>query len=168
MQGARLFGRVLEKHAIKSTFFTSVSEFALARKGSYPVFLQVERIDHGVRCTESPALVQRLSAQQTPLTVCPLSNIKLCVFETMAQHNLPELLAAGLNVTVNSDDPAYFGGSINVNFVELFKAHPRLGAKEAWQLARNSIESSFVSPEQKSQWLAKLNACFIDAGATLQ
>jgi adenine deaminase len=127
--------------------------------------LQVERIDHGVRCTESPALVQRLAAQQVPLTVCPLSNIKLCVFDTMAQHNLPELLEAGLNVTINSDDPAYFGGSVNVNFVALFQAHPGLGAQHAWQLAKNSIQSSFVPQDQKDQWLAQLDACFRSAGA---
>ena len=129
--------------------------------------LQVERIDHGVRCTESPALVRRLATQQTALTVCPLSNIKLCVFQTMEQHNLPALLEAGLNVSVHSDDPAYFGGSINVNFVELFQAQPSLGAQDAWQLAKNSILASFVSQEQKNLWLAQLQACFIAAGATL-
>jgi adenine deaminase len=79
--------------------------------------LQVERIDHGVRCTESPALVQRLARERMPLTVCPLSNVKLCVFPTLAQHNLPALLDAGLCATVNSDDPAYFGGYLNDNFV---------------------------------------------------
>ncbi len=127
--------------------------------------LQVERIDHGVRCMESPALVDRLAQQQTPLTVCPLSNIKLCVFTSMEQHNLPALLNAGLKVTVNSDDPAYFGGSVNVNFVQLFEAHPTLGAKEAWHLAKNSIESSFATQVQKDQWLAQLNTAFVAAGA---
>ena len=130
--------------------------------------LHVERIDHGVRCVESDALVQRLVSSQVPLTVCPLSNIKLCVFKTMQQHNLPALLSAGLNVTVNSDDPAYFGGSVNVNFTELFKAHPALGAKEAWQLAKNSIEASFVSQDQKNQWLAQLNDFFTAALAVQQ
>jgi adenosine deaminase len=77
--------------------------------------LQVERIDHGVRCVESSGLVQRLAALRMPLTVCPLSNVKLCVFPTMAQHNLPALLEAGLCVTLNSDDPAYFGGYLNQN-----------------------------------------------------
>jgi adenosine deaminase len=128
--------------------------------------LQVERIDHGVRCTESPPLVERLAQQQIPLTVCPLSNIKLCVFASMEQHNLPALLEAGLKVTVNSDDPAYFGGSVNVNFLQLFQAHPTLGAKEAWQLAKNSIEASFATQLQKNQWLAQLQAAFVAAGAT--
>ena len=128
--------------------------------------LQVERIDHGVRCVESDALVQRLVSTQVPLTVCPLSNIKLCVFKTMQQHNLPALLNAGLNITVNSDDPAYFGGSVNANFTELFEAHSDLGAKEAWQLAKNSITASFVSPEQQTVWMEQLNACFEKAGAT--
>lgn len=129
--------------------------------------LQVERIDHGVRCTEDPILVQRLIEQRIPLTVCPLSNIKLCVFPEMAQHNLPALLQAGLNVSVNSDDPAYFGGSINVNFLELFRAHPVLGAKEAWQLSKNSIEGSFATTEQKNHWLEQLDAAFVAAGARL-
>ena len=128
--------------------------------------LQVERIDHGVRCVESDALVQRLVSTQVPLTVCPLSNIKLCVFKTMQQHNLPALLNAGLNITVNSDDPAYFGGSVNANFTALFEAHSDLGAKEAWQLAKNSITASFVSPEQQTVWMKQLNACFEKAGAT--
>ncbi|HLL18710.1 MAG TPA: adenosine deaminase, partial [Rubrivivax sp.] len=78
--------------------------------------LKVERIDHGVRCVEDPALVQRLAAERTPLTVCPLSNVKLCVFGSMDQHNLKALLEAGLCATVNSDDPAYFGGYMNDNF----------------------------------------------------
>ena len=78
--------------------------------------LKVERIDHGVRCVESPPLVQRLARERMPLTVCPLSNVKLCVFKTMADHNLPALLDAGLVATVNSDDPAYFGGYVNDNF----------------------------------------------------
>jgi len=73
--------------------------------------LKVQRIDHGVRCVESPALVQRLARERMPLTVCPLSNVKLCVFNAMTEHNLPALLDAGLVATVNSDDPAYFGGT---------------------------------------------------------
>ena len=106
-----------------------------ARRGRRPTsadaldVLKVERIDHGVRCVEDPALVQRLARERVPLTVCPLSNVKLCVFETMAEHNLPALLDAGLCATVNSDDPAYFGGYINTNFVETFAALPQLGAR---------------------------------------
>ena len=88
--------------------------------------LKVQRIDHGVRCTESPALVQRLARERMPLTVCPLSNVKLCVFPTLAEHNLPALLDAGLCVTINSDDPAYFGGYVNQNYVETFAALPQL------------------------------------------
>jgi len=120
--------------------------------------LQVERIDHGVRCLESPALVQRLAASRMPLTVCPLSNLKLRVFDTLADHNLPALLAAGLCATVNSDDPAYFGGYLNQNFVETFAALPQLGAAEAYTLARNSFEASFVPAAQKAAWTAQLDA----------
>ena len=87
--------------------------------------LKVERIDHGVRSVDDPALLQRLAADQVPLTVCPLSNVKLCVYPTMAQHQLPQLLEAGLVATINSDDPAYFGGYINQNFLETFAALPR-------------------------------------------
>jgi adenine deaminase len=122
--------------------------------------LHVERIDHGVRCVESPALVQRLAGAQTPLTVCPLSNVKLCVFNTMQDHNLPQLLQAGLKATLNSDDPAYFGGYLNQNFTETFAALPALGAAEAYQLARNSFEASFAPDTAKQRWIGELNACF--------
>ncbi len=122
--------------------------------------LQVQRIDHGVRCTDSPALVQRLARERMPLTVCPLSNVKLCVFPSLAQHNLPQLLAAGLCATVNSDDPAYFGGYVADNYVQTFEALPQLGAREAWQLAMNSFEASFVPPAQKAAWAARLDAAF--------
>jgi adenosine deaminase len=122
--------------------------------------LKVERIDHGVRCVESPALVQRLAASRMPLTVCPLSNVKLRVFDTMAAHNLPALLAAGLCATVNSDDPAYFGGYINANFVETFAALPQLGPAEAYTLARNSFEASFASAAEQARWTAALDATF--------
>ena len=127
--------------------------------------LQVERIDHGVRCVESPALVARLAALRMPLTVCPLSNIKLCVFKTMAQHNLPALLAAGLCATVNSDDPAYFGGYMNDNFIATFEALPQLGAAEAYQLMRNSFEAAFAPAEAKAAWVARLDAAFSAAAA---
>ena len=122
--------------------------------------LQVERIDHGVRCLEDPALVQRLAAERMPLTVCPLSNVKLRVFDTMADHNLPALLQAGLCVTVNSDDPAYFGGYLQQNFVATFDALPQLGPQHAYALARNSLESSFAPAGDKSRWLAALDDCF--------
>jgi adenosine deaminase len=108
-------------------------------------------------------LVQRLAQAATPLTVCPLSNIKLCVFPDMAAHNLPALLEAGLMVTVNSDDPAYFGGYINQNFTALLGAHPELGARHAWQLLRNSLQASFAPAEQRTQWLTRLDAHFARA-----
>ena len=122
--------------------------------------LKVQRIDHGVRCTDSPALVQRLARERVPLTVCPLSNVKLCVFPSLARHNLPQLLAAGLCATVNSDDPAYFGGYVADNYVQTFQALPQLGPREAWQLAMNSFEASFVPPAQKAAWAAELAAAF--------
>ena len=122
--------------------------------------LQVERIDHGVRSVEDPALMQRLAASRVPLTVCPLSNVKLCVYERMAQHQLPALLSAGLCAMVNSDDPAYFGGYMNQNFVELFAAQPQLGARHAYQLALNSFEASFVDAEQKRAWQHRLDEVF--------
>jgi adenine deaminase len=122
--------------------------------------LKVQRVDHGVRCLEDLGLVQRLAAERMPLTVCPLSNVKLCVFKTLAQHNLPALLDAGLCVTINSDDPAYFGGYVNQNFVDTFAALPQLGAAQAYALARNSFEASFAPPEQKARWVAQLDAVF--------
>jgi len=122
--------------------------------------LKVERIDHGVRCLEDPALVRRLAAERMPLTVCPLSNVKLRVFDTMAQHSLPALLDAGLCVTVNSDDPAYFGGYVNDNFVAAFDALPQLGAAHAYALARNSFEASFAPEAAKARWVAALDEVF--------
>jgi len=122
--------------------------------------LKVERIDHGVRCVESPALVQRLAASRMPLTVCPLSNVKLCVFESLAEHNLKALLDAGLCVTVNSDDPAYFGGYVNDNFLQTFAALPTLTARDAWQLAANSFEASFADAAHKQSWRQQLDEVF--------
>lgn len=119
--------------------------------------LHAERIDHGVRCLDDPALVQRLARQRVPLTVCPLSNVKLRVFDTLAQHNLPALLAAGLVVTLNSDDPAYFGGDLNQNFVATFAALPQLGVRDAYQLARNSFEASFAPADDKARWIRQLD-----------
>jgi adenosine deaminase len=125
--------------------------------------LKVERIDHGVRCLEDPALVQRLAAERMPLTVCPLSNVKLCVFPTLAQHNLASLLDAGLCVTVNSDDPAYFGGYLLQNFTETFDALPQLNAPQAYTLARNSLEASFAPAADKQRWVQQLDAVFAAA-----
>jgi adenosine deaminase len=125
--------------------------------------LRVERIDHGVRCTEDPALVERLARSRMPLTVCPLSNVKLRVFDRLADHNLPALLEAGLCVTVNSDDPAYFGGYLARNYVELFEALPRLGAREAWRLAANGFEAAFAPSNRRLHWVHRLNSAFAGA-----
>ena len=122
--------------------------------------LKVQRIDHGVRCLEDPDLVKRLARDRIPLTVCPLSNVKLRVFKSLREHNLPALLAAGLCATVNSDDPAYFGGYLNQNFVETFEALPQLGAAHAYQLARNSFEASFIDAAAKAALVARLDQCF--------
>ncbi len=122
--------------------------------------LKVERIDHGVRCVEDPALVRRLAAERMPLTVCPLSNVKLRVFSTLAEHNLPALLDAGLCVTVNSDDPAYFGGYINDNLIATFDALPQLGTAQAYTLAKNSFDASFADAGDKARWTRALDALF--------
>ncbi|MFO1302268.1 MAG: adenosine deaminase [Burkholderiales bacterium] len=124
--------------------------------------LHAERIDHGVRCLENPALVSRLARERVPLTVCPLSNVKLCVFPGLAQHPLKTLLDAGICATVNSDDPAYFGGYIDRNFEAAFDALP-LDAQAAYTLARNSFEASFVSEDRKRAWIARLDAAFAAA-----
>ncbi|MEO6408774.1 MAG: adenosine deaminase [Burkholderiaceae bacterium] len=122
--------------------------------------LKVERIDHGVRCLEDPALVARLARERVPLTVCPLSNVKLCVYPALAQHRIKELLDAGLCVTINSDDPAYFGGYVNANYLETFAALPQLTAQHAWQLAANSFEASFASDAHKARWRGALERAF--------
>jgi adenosine deaminase len=121
--------------------------------------LNVERIDHGVRCLEDPLLTARLAREQIALTVCPLSNIKLRVFGDMGEHNLLALLDAGLAATINSDDPAYFGGYMNANFLAAFDALP-LTAAHAHQLARNSFTASFLEPEAKRAFIDELDACF--------
>jgi len=122
--------------------------------------LHVERIDHGVRCVEDPELVARLARERVPLTVCPLSNVKLCVFDDLGRHNLPALLAAGLCVTINSDDPAYFGGYLNDNLVQLFESLPSLTARDAYTMLRNSFEGSFVDEEDKGLWIEELDSVF--------
>lgn len=119
--------------------------------------LQVERIDHGVRCEEDPALVARLARDGVALTVCPLSNIKLRVFDRLADHNFKRLLDAGLKLTINSDDPAYFGGYVARNYVETARALG-LSRAELARVARNSLEASFVSDAERAPWLARLEA----------
>lgn len=118
--------------------------------------LDVSRIDHGVRCLEDPKLVELLRHKRTPLTVCPLSNVKLGVFETLEDHNLKELLDAGLCATVNSDDPAYFGGYVEENFVAIQRAL-NLTRDHLYQLARNSFEASFLSAEDKASFVQELD-----------
>lgn len=118
--------------------------------------LQVERIDHGVRAAEDSALMARLAAEGIPLTVCPLSNVKLCVFPRLADHNLRTLLDAGLKVTLNSDDPAYFGGYILKNYLETAQAL-NLSHAELIAIARNSLAASFVTAAERAPWLARLD-----------
>lgn len=121
--------------------------------------LQVERIDHGVRCLEDAALTQRLARDKVPLTVCPLSNVKLRVFDKTSDHNLRKLLDAGLTVTVNSDDPAYFGGYVNENYVQMFEALP-LEKNHAYRLAHNSFFASFLEGSAKQKYLDEVDAFF--------
>lgn len=118
--------------------------------------LQVRRIDHGVRCLEDPALVERLAREQVPLTVCPLSNVKLRVFETLEQHNLKRLLDCGLCATVNSDDPAYFGGYIGENYLQV-QAALNLSVDDVGVLARNAFSASFLSPEEKRRHMGEID-----------
>ena len=119
--------------------------------------LGAERIDHGVRCTEDPDLVARLVAEQTPLTVCPLSNLALCVVDDLADHNLKHLYDAGLKVTINSDDPAYFGGYVADNYAAVATA-PGLSREELARCARNSLEACFAPEAQRTAWLGELDS----------
>ncbi|MGQ8975164.1 adenosine deaminase [Acinetobacter schindleri] len=119
--------------------------------------LKVNRIDHGVRSEEDPVLMQRLIAEKMPLTVCPLSNLKLCVVDDMQQHNIRRLLQQGVQVTVNSDDPSYFGGYMNDNFIAIAEALD-LSNDELKQLAINSFEASFISEADKTNWISKIKA----------
>jgi adenosine deaminase len=119
--------------------------------------LRVARIDHGVRCEEDPALCRRLAADRIPLTVCPLSNVMLKVFPRIEDHNLKRLLDMGLAVTVNSDDPAYFGGYIEENFAAVQRGL-NLTPDDLVQLARNSFAASFLPPGDKDRWSARIAA----------
>ena len=119
--------------------------------------LGAERIDHGVRCESDAALCERLVREAMPLTVCPLSNVKLRVFDRMEDHNLKRLLDRGLKVTVNSDDPAYFGGYIAENFRAAQRALG-LGRDDIARLARNSFEASFLPDDRKRAWIGKVDA----------
>ena len=118
--------------------------------------LKTERIDHGVRSLEDPALVAELARRRVPLTVCPLSNLKLCVVDDLRQHPMKRLLDAGLCATVNSDDPAYFGGYMNANFVQTVEAL-HLTRDDVITLARNSFEASFVNDARRAELMALLD-----------
>ena len=119
--------------------------------------LRAERIDHGVRAVEDPALVRRLARDRIVLTVCPLSNIKLCVFPSLDRHNLHTLIDAGVRVTINSDDPAYFGGYVAENYIQTAEALA-LDRPTLKQIARTSLEGSFAPQADIDRWLATLDA----------
>ena len=118
--------------------------------------LKIKRVDHGVQCLKDEKLVERLVKDQIPLTVCPLSNVKLCVFDRLKNHNLKKMLDSGLRVMVNSDDPAYFGGYLNKNLIETSKAL-NLKLEDVKKLIENSFKSSFLNEENKRDWLKKIN-----------
>jgi len=119
--------------------------------------LNVTRIDHGVRCLEDDELVEQLVRDQTPLTVCPLSNVRLCVVDEMKDHPILAMLDKGLLVTVNSDDPPYFGGYLNDNFLAMVGGLG-LNQAQAKQLAANSFKASFLDEDKKVQFLDALEA----------
>jgi adenosine deaminase len=121
--------------------------------------LKVSRIDHGVRCTEDPKLVERLREEQVPLTVCPLSNVKLRVFDTIQDHNLKRMLEFGLRVTLNSDDPAYFGGYVDENFYAAQEGL-HLSRDDVYELTKNSFEASFLDAGSKQRLLYELDGYF--------
>lgn len=123
--------------------------------------LKVERVDHGVRCLEDEKLVARLVEEKMPLTVCPLSNVKLRVFNELKDHNLKKLLDAGLCAMINSDDPAYFGGYLLQNYLETQEALD-LSVDEVAELAKNSFRSSFLSNEEKEKYITEIDALVRD------
>ncbi|PSW20532.1 adenosine deaminase [Photobacterium sanctipauli] len=118
--------------------------------------LKVSRIDHGVRCTDDSHLVEQLAATNMPLTVCPLSNTKLKVFSDMSEHNIVELLDKGVQVTINSDDPAYFGGYMNANFMAIATTFD-LPKQRLAQFTRNAIDASFIDEVAKAKLHERLN-----------
>jgi len=151
------FKKLFEK-AIQEGFFT----VAHAGEEGPPEYiwdslnlLKVKRIDHGVQCLKDEKLVEVLKEKNIPLTVCPLSNVKLCVFDKLENHNLKKMLEKGLRVMVNSDDPAYFGGYLNTNLVETSKAL-NLSLEDVRLLIQNSFKSSFLDEKTKNNWLNKI------------
>lgn len=153
----RKFKRVFKK-AIEKGFLT----VAHAGEEGPPEYiwealniLKVKRIDHGVQCLQDETLVQKLIDDQIPLTVCPLSNIKLRVFNKLKEHNLKKMLNKGLMVMVNSDDPAYFGGYVNKNLIESQRAL-NLSMKDIKTLIINSFKSSFLKEKEKREWIKQL------------
>jgi adenosine deaminase len=120
--------------------------------------LKVERVDHGVRSEDDEDLMRRLARERIPLTMCPLSNVKLGVFPTLSAHNLQRLLHRGVPVTINSDDPAYFGGYLLENYLEVIRALP-VAESDVVTLAENAARAAFVSEETKARWIARIHAC---------
>lgn len=121
--------------------------------------LHVSRIDHGVRCLEDEKLVERLVAEQIPLTVCPISNIKLCVYQEMAAHPIKRMYERGLMVTINSDDPAYFKGYVVENYLAVQKTFA-LSKQDIYQLAKNSFNATFLSFSEKQHYLTELDSFY--------
>jgi adenosine deaminase len=119
--------------------------------------LGAERVDHGVRSLEDPDLVERLVADQVPLTVCPFSNVKLGGFASLAEHSLPKMLEMGLKASINSDDPAYFGGYVGANYIET-QAALDLPIDAMVTVARNSLESTFLAEPEKTALLTELDS----------
>lgn len=119
--------------------------------------LRVSRIDHGNRALEDPALTARLAAERVPLTVCPLSNEKLCVTPDLAAHPIKRMLDLGLCATINSDDPAYFGGYLNANYIAAAQA-VGLTRSELSELAKNSFRGAFLSDGERARWVAEVDA----------
>ena len=117
--------------------------------------LKAQRIDHGVQCLKDEKLVYKLKEAQIPLTVCPLSNVKLCVFDKLEDHNLKKILDKGLMAMVNSDDPAYFGGYLNMNLIQVQSAL-NLTKDDVKILIMNSFKSSFLSEKEKKYWISKI------------
>jgi adenosine deaminase len=124
--------------------------------------LKVERVDHGIRAIDDPALVARLAQEGTILTVCPLSNVRLCTVKTLADHPLRRLLEAGVKVTINSDDPAYFGGYLNENYIQTARAL-NLTEPELAEIAANSFRGAFLSNAEKAGYLARIDA-YVNSG----